>query len=77
MKIINISKARSNLFKLVTDLSAGDDPIAIQSKNGRCILMSEQEWNDINETIYLLTNPKTRKDIMNASPLSECVRVKL
>jgi PHD/YefM family antitoxin component YafN of YafNO toxin-antitoxin module len=80
MKKITASYARANLFKLLEDIAADDgDPQLIHSKKGDCVLLSEQEWRDMNETIYLMTNPSTRKDILYAMkhPLSESVQVEL
>ena len=77
MQIINASSARSNLFGLLSTISNGEEPKLIQSRGGDCVLMSKQDWDSIQETIFLLSNPKTRKDIEEgiATPLSECVRI--
>ena len=79
MEIINASSARSNLFGLLATLSKGDEPKLIQSRSGDCVLMSKQDWDSIQETIFLMSNSKTRKDIEEgvATPLSKCVHVKL
>ena len=56
METINASFARSNLFTLLTTLSKGDEPKLIHSRNGDCVLVSKQEWDSIQETIFLLSN---------------------
>jgi prevent-host-death family protein len=73
MKTINASNARQNLFNLLADTYLGD-PTLITSKAGNCVLISEEEWGSIQETIYLMSNPKTRDDILEGinTPLSEC-----
>jgi prevent-host-death family protein len=73
MKTINASSARHNFFSLLADTSSGD-PMLITSKAGNCVLMSEEEWESIKETIQLMSNPKTRDDILEGikTPLSEC-----
>ncbi|MDR1235377.1 MAG: type II toxin-antitoxin system prevent-host-death family antitoxin [Holosporaceae bacterium] len=73
MKSINASNARQNFFNLLADISVGD-PMLITSKAGNCVLISEEEWGSIQETIYLMSNPKTRDDILEGieTPLSEC-----
>lgn len=79
MQTINASSARSNLFGLLTAISKGEEPKLIQSRNGDCVLMSKQDWDSIQETVFLISNPKTRKDIEEgiATPLSECVHIEL
>lgn len=79
METINASFARSNLFVLLSTLSKGEEPKLIHSRNGDCVLLSKQDWDSIQETIFLVSNPKTRKDIEEgiATPLSKCVRVEL
>jgi len=79
METINASFARSNLFALLTTLSKGEEPKLIHSRGGDCVLVSKQEWDSIQETVFLLSNPKVRKDIEEgiATPLSKCARVEL
>lgn len=73
MKTINASNARQDLFNLLANTSVGD-PMLITSKAGNCVLISEEEWGSIQETIHLMSNPKTRDDILEGikTPLSEC-----
>jgi prevent-host-death family protein len=73
MRTITASHARSEFFNLLNDTAHGD-PALITYKAGNCVLLSEEEWSAINETIYLMTNPKTRKDILEgiSTPISEC-----
>ena len=73
MNTVNASNARQNFFNILANTSAGD-PTLITSKAGNCVLVSEEEWNSIIETSYLMSNPKTRSDIIEGlkTPLSEC-----
>jgi len=58
MSIINITAARDNLFKLVNDVNIGFNPITIfNSKGKNAVLISEDDWNSINETLYLTSIP--------------------
>lgn len=73
MNTINASNARQNFFNILASTSAGD-PTLITSKSGNCVLVSEEEWNSIKETAYLMANPKTRSDILEGlkTPTDEC-----
>ncbi|MBQ6539108.1 MAG: type II toxin-antitoxin system Phd/YefM family antitoxin [Bacilli bacterium] len=58
MTTINITNARQNLFKLVSDVNLGFDPITIVNNKGKnAVLISEDEWKNIEETLYLTSIP--------------------
>ena len=54
MNTINITNARQNLFQLVADVNVGFNPITIVNNKGKnAVLISEDEWKNIEETLYL------------------------
>ena len=54
MNTINITNARANLYQLVADVNIGFNPITIVNNKGKnAVLISEDEWRGIEETIYL------------------------
>ena len=58
MEIINITNARQNLYKLISDVNKGFNPINIvNSKGDDAVLISGNDWRDIEETIYLNSIP--------------------
>lgn len=58
MNTINITNARQNLFQLVSDVNKGFNPInIINNKGENAVLISESDWRDIEETIYLNSIP--------------------
>ena len=58
MNTINITNARQNLFQLVADVNIGFNPITIVNNKGKnAVLISEDEWCGIEETIYLSSIP--------------------
>ena len=58
MNTINITNARANLFQLVADVNIGFNPITIVNNKGKnAVLISEDEWRGIEETIYLSSVP--------------------
>ncbi len=55
---INITKARNNLFKLVSNVNVGFNPITIVNNKGKnAVLISEEEWKNIEETLFLSSIP--------------------
>lgn len=66
MSTINITNARQNLFQLVADVNVGFNPITIVNNKGKnAVLISEDEWKSIEETLYLSSIPGLVNDINN------------
>ena len=58
MSTLNITNARATLYQLVSDVTVGYNPITIVNIKGKnAVLMSEDEWNSIEETLYLSSIP--------------------
>ncbi len=58
MSTINITNARTNLYKLVSDVNVGFNPITIVNNKGKnAVLISEDEWKNIEETLFLSSIP--------------------
>ncbi len=58
MSTINITNARANLYKLVSDVNVGFNPITIVNNKGKnAVLISEEEWKNIEETLFLSSIP--------------------
>ena len=66
MSTINITNARQNLFQLVSDVNIGFNPITIVNNKGKnAVLISEDEWKNIEETLYLSSIPGLVEDVTN------------
>ena len=66
MGTINITNARQNLFQLVSDVNIGFNPITIVNNKGKnAVLISEDEWKNIEETLYLSSIPGLVDDVTN------------
>ena len=63
MTAISITKARASLYKLITVLQAGQPPVLITGKKGNAVLVSEDEWRSITETLHLLSIPGMKESI--------------
>jgi len=74
MKTIAVTKARSNLYKLIDEVSTGKEPIYITGKRSNAVLISEDDWRAIQETLYLLSIPGMRESIKEGleAPVNEC-----
>lgn len=74
MKTITASKARANLYRLIEEASESSEPVQITGKRRNAVLVSEQDWRAIQETMYLLSIPGMRESIREglATPVEEC-----
>ena len=64
MSTINITNARQNLFQLDSDVNIGFNPITIVNNKGKnAVLISEDEWKNIEETLYLSSIPGLVEDV--------------
>ena len=74
MNIIKATEARTKLYTLIDDAAKSHQPIVISGKRNNAVLISESDWNAINETLYLVSIPGMRSSIREGmeSNLSEC-----
>ncbi len=64
MNTINITQARKDLFGLVEGVNSGFNPVTIvNNRGGSAVLISEQDWRDIQETLFLTSLPNFVKDV--------------
>ena len=74
MKTITVSKARENLYKLLDETNQRHEPIQITGKRSKVIVIAEDDWNAIQETLYLLSIPGMRESIRKGlkTPIEKC-----
>lgn len=73
--IINITAARKNLFQLAESVIKHSEPIFVTGKTGNVVIVSEEDWRAMQETIYLSSIPGMKEKIIEGmkTPLEECV----
>ena len=71
----NITNLRKNLFEYINQAVEYNDVVNVNTKNGNAIIMSEEEYNGLMETLHLSSDPRVKKEIMEGieEPLEECV----
>ena len=62
----NITNARANLYNLVNMAIDDSEVININTKNGNALLISEDDYNSLLETIYIMLDKETMKIIKEA-----------
>ena len=74
MTILNATEARTKLDSLIVEATDTHQPIIITGQRGNAVLVSEEYWNAIAETLHLLSVPGMRESIKEGmdEPVTEC-----
>ena len=75
MTTTNITNFRKNAFTYVEQTIRYNEPLNISTKEGNAVLLSEEDYSGIMETLYLVSMPGMREKIMEgmSTPLEDCV----
>ena len=63
MTSLPVSQARSRLYQLLDEAAESHEPIQITGKRSNAMLISEEDWRSIQETLYLVSMPGMRESI--------------
>lgn len=74
MPTVNATEARSRLYKLLDEIAESHEPVLITGKRANAVLISENDWRSIQETLHLLSLPGMRESIREGlnTPVEEC-----
>jgi antitoxin YefM len=66
--------ASKKLNKLLTDVSESHNPVKIKGRKKSAVLVSEEDWKAIEETLYLLSIPGMRESVIEGmnTPVEKC-----
>lgn len=75
MRNINATSFRKDIFGLLAQTIKYNEPLNISTKDGNAVVISEEDYNGLMETIYLSSSPKTREQILEGmrTPVDECL----
>lgn len=73
MTSISATEARKQLYKLVDDVQDSHEPVQITGKRGSAVLVSEDDWRAVQETLFLVSIHGMRESIVEcmAMPVDE------
>ena len=74
MPTLTVTEARSSLYQLVDSVADSHEPVLITGKRTNAVLISEDDWRAVNETLYMLAIPGMRESIREGmqTPIDEC-----
>jgi prevent-host-death family protein len=65
MTTLTVSKARAQLYKLMDTVTKSHEPVQITGKRSNAMLVSEEDWSAIQETLYLTSIPGMKESIID------------
>jgi antitoxin YefM len=76
MTTLTASEARSDLYRLIDEAACTHTPILITGKRSNAVLIAEEDWRAIQETVYLLSIPGMRESIREGlnTTIEECAK---
>jgi PHD/YefM family antitoxin component YafN of YafNO toxin-antitoxin module len=71
----NITNFRKNIFGLLEQTIKYNEPVNVSTKEGNAVIISEEDYNSLMETVYLSSIPEQREKIIEGlnTPLEECL----
>jgi prevent-host-death family protein len=74
MTDISATEARSKLYRLIDEAAESHKPIVISGKRNSAVLVGEEDWAAIQETLFLLSVPGMRESLREGleTPVEEC-----
>ena len=74
MTTLSASEARKRLYSLVDEVRESHEPVQIIGKRSSAVLISEEDWRAIEETLYLASIPGMRESIKKGlkTPVEKC-----
>lgn len=76
MTAISATKARENIYQLIQDVNASCNPVTITNSRGKnAVLIGEEDWKAIEETLYLMSVPGMSESIIagGKTDLADCL----
>ena len=76
MTVLKASAARAKLYRLIDETAQSHEPVFISGKRRNAVLLSEEDWRSVQETLYLVSIPGMRKSIVEGlkTPVSKCAK---
>ena len=71
----NVTNFRKNIFEMLEQTIKYNEPVNISTKSGNAVIISEEDYNGLMETLYLSSIPTMKDTIVNGlqTPIDECL----
>lgn len=73
-KVMTVSQVRADIYNVMDETALTHEPILITGKRNNAVMLSQDDWNAIQETLYLTSIPNMRESILAGlnTPLEDC-----
>jgi antitoxin YefM len=74
MNTITATEARKSLYRLLDEVSESHEPVQITGRRGNAVLVGEDDWRALQETLHLVSLPGMRECIVEGikAPACDC-----
>lgn len=71
----NVTNFRKNIYELLKQTIKYNEPLNISTKDGNAVIISEDDYNSLIETLYISSIPELKKDILEGlkEPIENCI----
>jgi len=71
----NITNFRKDIYEILERTIKYNEPVNISTKNGNAVVLSEEDYNSLIETVYISAIPGLKDDLLKGmkEPLEECI----
>lgn len=76
MPTFSVSALRKDLYKIIDETASSHEPVQIIGKRNNAVLISEEDWSAIQETLYLASIPGMTESVRKGleTPIDKCSR---
>ncbi len=67
----NITNFRKDIYKLLENAIKYNEPINVSTKNGNAVVLSEEDYNNLMETLYISSIPKLKEELIERKNSSD------
>ena len=71
MTNVNITNFRKDIYELLEQTIKYNEPLNISTKNGNAVVLSEEDYNSLMETLYIMSVPNLKNEIVKRANDSE------
>ncbi len=72
---VNVTNFRKNIFGLLEQTVTYNEPVNVSTKSGNVVLLSEDDYNGLMETVYLMSIPGMKEKLVEGknTPIEKCI----
>ncbi len=65
MTNVNVTSFREDIYNMLENTIKYNEPINVSTKNGNAVILSEEDYNSLIETLYIESVPGLKKEILD------------